>query len=99
MLARISSALFVPTNGFGLAWWSSKAATIAILDQYSNVKGSAFVKSVASLIGWNLFLFAGGCAYDIDDVKKWLEGSGFRSTVLTHLRRSPGFSLIAAHKH
>jgi len=78
---------------------SSKVATIAILDQYSNVTGSAFVKGVASLIGWNLFLFAGGRAYDFDDVKKWLERSGFRSTTLTHLSRSPGFSLVTARKN
>jgi hypothetical protein len=63
------------------------------------VKGSAFVKGVASLIGWNLFLFAGGRAYDFEDVTKWLERSGFRSTTLTHLRRSPGFSLMTAHKN
>lgn len=77
---------------------SSNAATISILDQYSGVKGSAFVKGVASLIGWNLFLFAGGRAYDFQDVAKWLERSGFRSATLTHLKRAPGFSLITAHK-
>jgi hypothetical protein len=74
-------------------------ATIAILDQYSNVKGSPFVKGVSSLIGWNLFLFAGGRAYDFDLVKKWLENYGFRSVTLTHLKRSPGFSLITALKN
>lgn len=73
-------------------------ATVAILDQYSNVKGSAFVKGVASLIGWNLFLFSGGRAYDFDVVKQWLEKFGFHSVTLTHLKRSPGFSLITAHK-
>ncbi len=73
-------------------------ATIAILDQYSNVKGSPFVKGVASLIGWNLFLFSGGRAYDLDVIKKWLETIGFYSVTLTHLRRAPGFSLITAHK-
>lgn len=73
-------------------------ATIAILDQYSNVKGTAFVKGVASLIGWNLFLFAGGRAYDFDVVKKWLGNYGFYSVTLTHLKRSPGFSFITAHK-
>lgn len=73
-------------------------ATIAILDQYSNVKGSPFVKGVASLIGWNLFLFAGGQAYDFDAVKKWLENHGFHSVRLTHLKRSPGFSFITARK-
>lgn len=73
-------------------------ATIVILDQYSNVKGSPFVKGVASLIGWNLFLFAGGKAYDFDVIKKWLENYGFYSAKLTHLKRSPGFSFITAHK-
>ena len=73
-------------------------ATIAILDQYSNVKGSPFVKGVASLIGWNLFLFAGGRAYDFDVVKKWLENYRFGSASLTHLSRSPGFSFITARK-
>lgn len=73
-------------------------STIAILDQYSNVKGSAFVKGVASLIGYNLFLFAGGRAYDFDLVKKWLENCGFHSVTLTHLKRSPGFSVITANK-
>jgi len=73
-------------------------STIAILDQYSNVKGSPFVKGVASLIGWNLFLFAGGRAYDFDLVKKWLENHGFGSVALTHLSRSPGFSVITARK-
>ena len=73
-------------------------ATIAILDQYSNVRGSPFVKGVASLIGWNLFLFAGGRSYDFDVVKTWLESCGFSSVTLTHLKRSPGFSLITAHK-
>lgn len=73
---------------------TTSSATIAILDQYSNVKGSAFVKGVASLTGWNLFLFAGGRAYDFDVVKRWLENYGFYSVTLTHLKRSPGFSLI-----
>lgn len=78
---------------------ASGRATIAILDQYSNVRGSAFVKGVASLIGWNLFLFAGGRAYDFDVVRKWLEKNGFQSARLSHLKRAPGFSLITAHKN
>ena len=72
--------------------------TIAILDQYSNVKGTSFEKGIASLIGWNLFLFAGGRAYDFDMIKKWLENHGFYSVSLTNLKRSPGFSFITAHK-
>lgn len=77
---------------------TAEKATIAILDQYSNVKGSPFVKGIASLIGWNLFLFAGGRAYDFDVVKKWLENFGVSSVTLKHLKRSPGFSLITAQK-
>lgn len=77
---------------------TAEKATIAILDQYSNVKGSPFVKGIASLIGWNLFLFAGGRAYDFDVVKKWLENFGLPSVTLKHLKRSPGFSLITAQK-
>jgi hypothetical protein len=77
---------------------TSDNATIAILDQFSNVKGSPFEKGVASLIGWNLFLFAGGRAYDFDSVRKWLESYGFYSVTLTHLKRSPGFSFITAQK-
>ena len=73
-------------------------ATIVILDQYSNVKGSSFQKGIASLIGWNLFLFAGGRAYDFDVIKKWLGNYGFHSVSLTHLKRSPGFSFITAQK-
>ena len=71
---------------------------IAILDQYANVKGSLFVKAVASLIGWNLFAFAGGRAYDFGVVKQWLEEVGFHSVTLTHLRQAPGFSFIKAQK-
>jgi hypothetical protein len=77
---------------------TTKNASIAILDQYSNVKGSAFVRGVASLIGWNLFLFSGGRAYEFDMVRKYLERCGFSSAKLMHLRRSPGFSVITAHK-
>lgn len=71
---------------------------IAILDQYTNVKGSLFAKGVASLLGWNLFAFAGGRAYDFDVVKQWLEEEGFHSVSLTPLRQSPGFSFIKAQK-
>jgi hypothetical protein len=71
---------------------------ITILDQYANVKGSLFVKGVAAMIGWNLFAFAGGRAYDFDVVKEWLVEAGFHSVSLTHLRQAPGFSFIKAQK-
>lgn len=72
--------------------------SIAILDQYANVKGSLFVKGVASMIGWNLFAFAGGRAYDFEVVKKWLEDVGFYSVSVFHLQEAPGFSIIKAQK-
>ncbi|MEO8664697.1 MAG: class I SAM-dependent methyltransferase [Ignavibacteria bacterium] len=77
---------------------TSDNATIAILDQYSNVKGSPFIKGVASLIGWNLFLFSGGRAYAFDVIKKSLEDQNFSSASITHLKRSPGFSFVTAAK-
>lgn len=77
---------------------TSDDAIIVILDQYSNVKGSIFVKGVSSLIGWNLFLFSGGQAYDFDIVRRWLGNFDFHSAKLTHLKRSPGFSFISAQK-
>lgn len=80
-----------------IAQATAGSATVAVLDQYSNVRGSAFVKGVASLIGWNLFLFAGGRAYDFDVIEGWLADNGFGSPRLDHLKHSPGFSLITAH--
>jgi hypothetical protein len=77
---------------------SAANATIAILDQYSSVRGSPFMKGVASLIGWNIFVFAGGRSYDFDVVKTWLEKNGFNSVSLTHLKRSPGSSFITARR-
>jgi ubiquinone/menaquinone biosynthesis C-methylase UbiE len=71
---------------------------VAILDQYTDVKGSSFAKGVASLLGWNLYAFAGGRAYDFDVVKQLLEEEGFHSVTITHLRQSPGFSFIKAQK-
>jgi len=71
---------------------------IAILDQFANVKGSPFIKGVAAMIGWNLFAFAGGRAYDFDAVKEWLKDVGFHLITLTHLRQAPGFSFIKAQK-
>jgi len=77
---------------------TASKGVIAILDQYANVKGSLFVKGVASMIGWNLFAFAGGRAYDFDVVRQWLEEVGFHSVTLTHLRQAPGFSFIKAQR-
>ncbi|MDZ7694305.1 MAG: methyltransferase [Balneolaceae bacterium] len=76
----------------------SDKGTVGILDQFDNVSGSQFTRSVASLIGWNLFLFSNGRAYEVDDVKSWLREAGFRNTKVMPLKKSPGFTLLVAQK-
>jgi hypothetical protein len=72
--------------------------TIGILDQFDNVSGSRFTRSVASLIGWNLFLFSNGRAYQVDDVKGWLKDAGFPNTKVKPLKKCPGFTLLIAKR-
>lgn len=72
--------------------------TIGILDQFDNISGSQFTQSVASLVGWNLFLFANGRAYDVEEVKNWLKEAGFPNAKVKPLKQSPGFTLLMASK-
>jgi len=72
--------------------------TIAIVDQFDNISGSRFVRSVAALIGWNLFLFANGRAYKVKDVQRWLEEAGFTNSKVVPLKQSPGFTLLVASR-
>lgn len=72
--------------------------TIGILDQFDNISGSQFNRSVASLIGWNLFLFANGRAYNVEEVKGWLKEVGFTNSKVKPLKQSPGFTLLIASK-
>lgn len=72
--------------------------TIGILDQFDNVSGSQFTRATASLIGWNLFLFSNGRAYEVDDVKSWLKDAGFPNSKVISLKKSPGFTLLIAKK-
>lgn len=76
----------------------SDKGTIGILDQFDNISGSQFTRSVASLIGWNLFLFSNGRAYGVEEVKRWLKEAGFVNTEVNPLRQSPGFTLLIAQK-
>lgn len=71
---------------------------IGIVDQFDNISGSQFTRSVASLIGWNLFLFANGRAYEVNQVKEWLAEAGFGGAKVHALRKSPGFTLLTARK-
>lgn len=81
---------------------------IAILDQVENPPSSSivpfdpfntsFTEGIASLLGFNLFLFSGGRSYDYDRINEWLSEGGFSKVDHQPLRQSPGMSLITARK-
>lgn len=73
-------------------------AMIGILDQFAGVKGSSFGRAVASLLGFNLFLFSGGRSYAFDRLAGWLADVGFEKAEHKPLRKSPGYSLLLAKK-
>lgn len=81
-----------------LASAMAPAATIVILDQLAGATGSAFARTVAGLIGLNLFLVAGGRAYRFADLAQWLAAAGFPSVTRTPLRRAPGLSVVVARR-
>lgn len=81
-----------------LAHATTDRGMIGIVDQFSNLSGSRFTRSVASLAGWGLFLFANGRAYAIDEVKSWLNEAGFAQTDVRPLKKTPGFTLFTAQK-
>ncbi len=81
-----------------LAEASSDKGSIGILDQFGNLSGSQFSQSVASLIGWGLFLFANGRAYELEDVMQWLNDAGYVKTKIKPLKKTPGFTLLVASK-
>lgn len=70
---------------------------VGILDQFAGAKGSKYGKAIAGLIGLNLFLFAGGRAYPVEEVKSWLSDSGFQTASYRNLPQ-PGFSILTASK-
>ncbi len=81
-----------------LADSTTEGAKLGILDQFDNISGSGFNQSVASLVGWNLFLFVNGRSYDVEEVKEWLDEAGFGDINVKPLKKSPGFTLLVASK-
>jgi hypothetical protein len=87
---------------------TTERGTIAILDQVANPPSSSivpfnpfdtsFTEGIASLLGFNLFLFSGGRSYEYDRIEGWLTGVGFSEVDYQPLRQSPGMSLIIARK-
>ncbi len=76
----------------------SQHGTIGILDQFNNVSGSHFTQSVASLVGWQLFLFTSGRAYEAEKVQDWLSDAGFPNSRVMPLKKNPGFTLLTASR-
>lgn len=87
---------------------TTENGTIAILDQVANPPSSgiipfdpfdtSFTEGIASLLGFNLFLFSGGRSYEYDRIEGWLSEVGFSEVDHQPLRQSPGMSLITARK-
>lgn len=70
---------------------------VALVDQLAGVSGSHFARSMAGLLGFNLFLFSGGRSYEYERLKGWLAEAGFTRARRKKLRQ-PGFSLVVARK-
>lgn len=81
-----------------LAESTTDKGRVGIVDQFDNISGSKFTRSVAALIGWNLFLFANGRAYEVEEVLYWLNEAGFSQSEVIPLKKSPGFTLLVAGK-
>lgn len=80
-----------------LAAATTDRGTVALVDQLAGVSGSHYARSLAALIGFNLFLFSGGRSYEYDRLRDWLAGAGFTDCRRDDLRQ-PGFSLVVARK-
>jgi hypothetical protein len=80
-----------------LARATTDRGLVAMVDQFAGARGSRFGRATAALIGLNLFLFAGGRAYPVEEVTGWLRDAGFENPALKRLPQ-PGFSLLVARK-
>lgn len=80
-----------------LARATTERGVVALVDQLAGVGGSRFSRCMASLIGFNLFLFSGGRAYGFEQLRTWLSDAGFGETRRIKLRQ-PGFSLVLANR-
>lgn len=91
-----------PEENLALFEKISRATTpsgmVVILDQLAGAKGSHFTRSVAALIGLNLFIVRGGRSYRFEDLSELLDGAGFSGVTRTSLRRAPGMSIVTAKK-
>lgn len=81
-----------------LARATTERGMVAILDQTAGTSGSKFAQALVALMGFNLFLFSGGRAYEYQDLKDWLQAAGFQRVEQKGLRKSPGMSLVLASK-
>ncbi len=80
-----------------LADATTDRGVVGIVDQLAGVSGSHFSRSMAALLGFNLFLFSGGRSYEYEALRAWLADAGFTECSRRGLRQ-PGFSLVVARK-
>lgn len=80
-----------------LAAATTDRGAVALVDQLAGVSGSRFSRSMAALLGFNLFLFSGGRSYEYARLQEWLAHAGFPDCRRKALRQ-PGFSLVLARK-
>lgn len=81
-----------------LARATTPGGMVVILDQIAGAKGTRFTRSVAALIGFNLFIARGGRSYRLAELQELLGRAGFSGVKRTPLRRSPGLSIVTAVK-
>lgn len=91
-----------------LARATTEHGTIAILDQIANPPStgllpidpfdSKLASGIAASIGFILFLFSGGRAYEFERLERWLTDAGFSEVSYDPLSTSPGYSLVIARK-
>ncbi len=77
---------------------TTERGVVGIQDQFAGISGSQFSRAVAGLAGFNLFMFSGGRAYELEDLKDWLSEVGFTKHKLHNLKQ-PGMSLLVAQKN
>jgi len=71
---------------------------VAILDQIAGKVPGNVANAVIRLIALHYFLLADGRVYAHDDIKSWLQQTGFAVTQFHRMAKAPGTSLMVARK-
>lgn len=69
-----------------------------VLDELRTGKKNSILSNlVPAVVGLHLFNEVGGCAYDVEEVRKWCESAGFADVKFVGLR-FPGVALVRCRK-